>query len=131
MYEYLFAYNSGQDDLHNESFAASNSTDDLQQQVLKALEQIDQFVDERLKPIANRSDYRFCLKIQYNATATPDDYQPAGFVDSREITSPVNWKTILTTKVSSSRKILAQIKTAHHKMLLVFRTPNSDSSIRQ
>lgn len=131
MYEYLFAYNSGRADIHDESFASTTSTDDLQQQVLKALEHIDQFVDERLKPIANRSDYRFCLKIQYDTAATPDDFQPAGFVDSREITSPINWKQILTTKVSSSRKILAQIKTAHHKMLLVFRTPNIDSSIRQ
>jgi hypothetical protein len=131
MYEYYFAYNSGGSDAINESFSSTTSTEDIQQQVLKTLEQIDQFVDERLEPIVNRSDYRFCLKIQYNTTITPNDYQPTGFVDSREIISPINWKQILTTKITSSRRILAQIKTAHHKMLLVFRTPSMNSTMRE
>ena len=68
MYEYYFAYNNSASDTHNESFLSTTSTDDIQQQVLKALEQIDQFVDERLQPISNRSDYRFGLKIQYNTS---------------------------------------------------------------
>jgi hypothetical protein len=123
MYEYYFAYNNTTSNTHNESFLSTTSTDDIQQQVLKSLEQINQFVDEHLEPIVNRSDYRFCLKIQYNDSITPEDYQPTGFSDSREIISPINWKKILTTKITSSRKILAQIKTAHHKMLLVYRTP--------
>ena len=131
MYEYYFAYNSSESDAHNESFLSTTSTDDIQQQVLKSLEQIDQFVDERLKPIPDRSNYRFCLKIQYNTPITPDDFQPTGFTDSREIISPINWKKILTTKNTSSRKILAQIKTSHHKMLLVYRAPTLNSTIRK
>ena len=110
-------------DNHNESFLSTTSTNDIQQQVLKFLEQINRFVDEHLQPIVNRSTYRFCLKIQYNTSITPDNYQPTGFVDSYEIVSPVNWKRILTKKITSSRKILAQIKTSYHKMLLVFRKP--------
>jgi hypothetical protein len=131
MYEYYFAYNNTGSDTHNESFLSTTSTDDIQQQVLKSLEQINQFVDERLQPIINRSNYRFCLKIQYNTSITPDDYQPTGFVDSREITSPINWKKILTTKITSSRRILAQIKTAYHKMLLVYRTPTMNSTMNK
>jgi hypothetical protein len=123
MYEYYFAYNNTGSDPHNESFLSTTSTEDIQQQVLKSFEQINQFVDERLKPIFDRSNYRFCLKIQYNSSTTPDDYQPIGFIDSQEIISPINWKKILTTKITSSRRILVQIKTAHHKMLLVYRTP--------
>jgi hypothetical protein len=131
MYEYYFDYNNIGSDNHNESFLSTTSTDDIQQQVLKSLEQIEQFVDERLKPIVNRSDYRFCLKIQYNTSITPDDYQPTGFLDSREIISPINWKKILTTKLTSSRRILAQIKTAHHKMLLVYRTSTMNSTMKK
>ncbi|CAF2578991.1 unnamed protein product [Rotaria sp. Silwood2] len=131
IYEYYFAYNSSGIDDHNESFLSTTSIDDIQQQVLKALEQINQFVDERLKPIVNRSNYRFCLKIQYNTSITPNDYQPTGFVDSHEIISPINWKKILTTKITSSRRILAQIKTSHHKMLLVFRTPTMNSTMKK
>lgn len=131
MYEYYFAYNNTVSDAHNESFLSTTSTDDIQQQVLKSLEQINQFVDERLEPILNRSDYRFCLKIQYNTSITPNDYQPTGFVDSREINSPINWKKILITKVTSSRRILAQIKTTHHKMLLVYRTPTMNSTMKK
>lgn len=131
MYEYYFAYNNAESDRHNESFSSTTSTDDIQRQVLKSLEQIDQFIDERLKPISNRSDYRFCLKIQYNTSSTPEDYQPAGFVDSREIVSPIDWKKILTSKITSSRRILAQIKTAHHKMLLVYRTPTMNSTMKK
>ena len=130
MYEYYFAYNNTETDPHNESFLNTTSTEDIQQQVLKSLEQINQFVDERLKPIINRSDYRFCLKIQYNSSITPDEYQPTGFIDSREIISPIDWKQILTTKIPSSRKILAQIKTAHHKMLLVYRTQTMNSTMK-
>jgi hypothetical protein len=129
MYEYYFAYNNIESNNHNESFSSTTSTDDIQQQVLKSLEQINQFIDERLKPIINRSDYRFSLQIQYNTPITPDDYQPIGFVDSREIISPINWNKILTRKITSSRRILAQIKTAHHKMLLVYRTPTMNSTI--
>ncbi|CAF0739154.1 unnamed protein product [Adineta steineri] len=131
MYEYYFAYNNTGSDTHNESFLSTTSTDDIQQQVFKAIEQINQFIDERLEPIINRSDYRFCLKIQYNTSITPNDYQPTGFIDSCEIISPINWKKILTTKIQSSRKILAQIKTTHHKMLLVFRTPTLNSTFRK
>jgi len=131
MYEYYFAYNNTGSDPHNESFLSTTSTEDIQQQVLKSLEQINQFVDERLKPIVNRSDYRFCLKIEYNTSTTPDDYQPTGFTDSREIISPINWKKILGTKITSSRRILAQIKTAHHKMLLVYRTPTMNSTMKK
>ena len=105
------------------------SMDDIQDQVLKSLQQIDQFVDERLKPMVNQSDYRFCVKIQYNTSNTPDEYQPSGFSDSREVRSVINWKKILTSKMSSSRKILAQIKTSHHKMLLVYRTSSMNSTI--
>ncbi|CAF3377355.1 unnamed protein product [Rotaria socialis] len=130
MYEYYFAYNSTGIDNHNESFSSTTSVDDIQQQVLKALEQINQFVDERLQSIDNRSNYRFCVKIQYNSSITPDDYQPPGFVDSNEIVSAINWNKISTTKITSSRKILAQIKTAHHKMLLVFRTPSMNLSMK-
>lgn len=131
MYEYYFAYNNTGIDHHNESFLNTTSVDDIQQQVLKSLEQINQFVDERLEPVEDRSNYRFSLKIQYNTMVTPDDYQPQGFVDSREVISPINWKKILTTKIISSRKILSQIKTAHHKMLLVFRTPTLNSSMKK
>jgi hypothetical protein len=72
MYEYYFAYNNTGSDPHNESFLSTTSTEDIQQQVLKSFEQINQFVGERLKPIVNRSNYRFCLKIQYNSSTTPD-----------------------------------------------------------
>ena len=125
MYEYYFAYSTARAHAGNESFSSTTSIDELQQQVIKALETIQQFTDERVKPIADRSNYRFCLKIQYNTAETPHDYQPAGFSDSREIVSPINWKRILSTKMSSSRRILAQIKTAHHKMMLVFRIPTA------
>ena len=131
MYEYYFAYHHLESDGHNESFLSTTSIDDIQQQVLKSLEQIDQFADERLKPIVNRSDYRFCSKIQYNTSTTPDEYQPAGFSDSREVISPINWKKILSSKMNSSRKILAQIKTTHHKMLLVYRTTSINSTMRK
>lgn len=131
MYEYYFAYHHSDSDGHDESFLSTTSIDDIQQQVLKSLEQIDQFVDERVKPIVDRSAYRFCLKIQYNTSSTPDDYQPASFTDSREVISPINWKKILTSKMNSSRKILAQIKTTHHKMLLVYRTSSLNSTIRK
>ena len=131
MYEYYFAYHHLESDGHNESFLSTTSIDDIQQQVLKSLEQIDQFADERLKPIVNRSDYRFCLKIQYNTSTTPDEYQPAGFSDSREVILPINWKKILSSKMNSSRKILAQIKTTHHKMLLVYRTTSINSTMRK
>lgn len=134
MYEYYFAYNNSNNnatDNHNESFLSTTSTEDIQQQVLKSLEQINQFVDERVQPITNRSNYRFCLRIQYNTQITPEDYQPTGFTDSREIISPIDWKKILTTKITSSRRILAQIKTTHHKMLLVYRTPTLNSSMKK
>ncbi|CAF0852794.1 unnamed protein product [Adineta ricciae] len=131
MYEYYFAYNNPSTTSPDESFLNTTSTDDIQQQVLKALQQINEFIDERLKPIANRGDYRFCLKIQYNSSITPENYQPTGFTDSREIVSPINWKQILTMKLSSSRRILAQIKTTHHKMLLVYRTPTMNSTSRK
>lgn len=123
MYEYYFAYNHSGFNAHDESFLSTTSIDDIQLQVLKSLKQINEFIDERLKPISNRSNYRFCLKIEYNQIETPDDYQPTGFVDSRNIKSPIDWKQILTTKMSSTRKILAQIKTTFHKMLIVYRAP--------
>ena len=131
MYEYYFDYNHSPTDQHNESFASSTSTEEIQQQVLKALEQIDQFVDENVEPIRDRGNYRFTLKIQYNSSTTPTDYQPAGFVDSTKVISPIDWKTILATKTSSSRRIVAQIKTPHHKMLLVYRKPSSNISMRK
>lgn len=123
MYEYYFAYNHAGFNAHDESFLSTTSIDDIQKQVLKSLKQINEFVDEHLKPISNRSNYRFCLKIEYNQVETPSSYQPTGFVDSRDIDSPINWKQILTTKMSSTRKILAQIKTTFHKMLIVYRVP--------
>jgi hypothetical protein len=131
MYEYYFAYSRERFDINNESFSSHTSIDDLQQQVLKVLDTIDEFIDEHLEPIVHRSHYRFALKIEYNTSLTPDEYQPAGFVDSREIISPINWKKVLTTKTTSSRRILAQIKTAHHKMLLVFRRPTMNVSMRK
>ena len=131
MYEYYFDYNNERSDSNNESFSTNTSLDDLQQQVLQALEQINQFVDEHIQPIRNRANYRFCLKIQYNTVITPNEYQPSGFVDSNNINSPIDWKQILSTKLTSSRRILAQIKTTHHKMLLVFRKPTMDTSMRK
>ena len=130
MYEYYFAYSNGRADSGNESFSSTATTDDLQQQVIKALEAIQQFTDERVKPIADRSNYRFCLKIQYNTVDTPHDYHPTGFSDSHEIVSPINWKRLLSVKMSSSRRILAQIKTAHHKMMLVFRIPTTGLAMK-
>lgn len=113
----------------NESFSTINSTEDLQQQVLKSLDEIDRFVDENLQPIRKRSNYRFSLNIEYNSKTTPIDYEPIGFYNPETLDSPIDWKRILSEKIKSSRRILAQIKTKHHKMLLVHRIPNDQKKL--
>ncbi|CAF1115894.1 unnamed protein product [Didymodactylos carnosus] len=122
---FLFSYHDENTDNHHEKNLKNK---DIRKQVVNSLTKLILFLD-RLTPIKYKSNYRFCVKLEYYDN-TPCDYEPKGFVSIEQSTSIIQHKDLIQHSLKTCPKnILVEIKTDYHKLLIVhIKSPDTKDS---